>query len=111
MKASSCNRLENLIKNALDALEGNGGSISIVTDFLNEKQIYVDVRDSGKGVTAREKKNIFNPGYSTKKRGWGLGLSLAKRIIEDYHDGYLSLKETQPNVGSTFRIILNIKSN
>ena len=103
--------LENLIKNALDALEGNGGSISIVTDFLNEKQIYVDVRDSGKGVTAREKKNIFNPGYSTKKRGWGLGLSLAKRIIEEYHDGFLSLKETQPNVGSTFRIILNIKSN
>jgi hypothetical protein len=102
--------LENLIKNAIDALEGNQGIISIVSDFLNKKQIYLDVRDSGKGIALREKRNIFNPGYSTKRRGWGLGLSLAKRIVEDYHSGSIILKESQPNAGSTFRIILNIKN-
>lgn len=101
--------LENLIKNAIDALEGNQGTINIVGDFLNKKQIYLDVRDSGKGVAPREKKNIFNPGYSTKRRGWGLGLSLARRIVEDYHGGRIILKESQPKAGSTFRIILNIK--
>jgi hypothetical protein len=101
--------IENLIKNALDALEGNGGYINIYADFLGDKQIYIDVQDSGKGIASREKKNIFKPGYSSKKRGWGLGLSLTKRIIEDYHGGSIILKDSQPNVGSTFRILLNIK--
>ena len=101
--------LENLLKNSLDALESNGGFINIVSDFLNEKKIYLDVQDNGKGISSRERKNIFNPGYSTKKRGWGLGLSLARRIIEEYHGGNLLLKESQPNAGSTFRIILQIK--
>lgn len=101
--------LENLIKNAMDALEGNGGSISIQSDFLNEKQIYIDVRDTGKGISSRHRKDIFNPGYSTKKRGWGLGLSLSRRIVEEYHGGRLELKESAPGAGSVFRIVLNIK--
>jgi hypothetical protein len=102
--------LENLLKNSLDALEGNSGSINIISDFLNKKKVYIDVQDNGKGISSRERKNIFNPGYSTKKRGWGLGLSLARRIIEEYHGGSLLLKETQPNTGSTFRIILEIEN-
>jgi hypothetical protein len=101
--------LENLIKNAIDALGGKGGSILISSDLLNEKRVYIDVQDSGKGMSSREKKNIFKPGYSSKKRGWGLGLSLSKRIIEDYHGGSIDLKESQADVGSTFRIILEIQ--
>jgi NtrC-family two-component system sensor histidine kinase KinB len=103
--------IENLLKNAADALESQGGQIHITADFLNEKQVYIDVQDNGKGVIPREKKNIFKPGYSTKKRGWGLGLSLAKRIIEDYHGGSIQLKESQPRGGATFRIILDINNN
>ncbi len=103
--------MENLVKNALDALEGKGGNINIFADYLGEKQVYVDVQDSGRGILSREKKNIFKPGYSTKKRGWGLGLSLAKRIIEDYHGGRIELKESQPGTGSIFRIILDIKNS
>jgi len=103
--------LENLIKNAMDALEGNGGSISIQSDFLNDRQIYIDVRDTGKGISSRNRKNIFNPGYSTKKRGWGLGLSLSKRIVEEYHGGRLELKESTPGTGSVFRIVLNTKKS
>jgi len=102
--------MENLIKNALDALEGNGGYINIYADFLGEKQIYIDVQDNGKGIASGQKKNIFRPGYSSKKRGWGLGLSLTKRIIEDYHGGSIVLKESQPSLGSTFRIVLDIKN-
>jgi two-component sensor histidine kinase len=102
--------IENLIKNAADAIGDKGGRIEIIGDFLNQKQIFIEVKDSGKGIASRERKNIFRPGYSTKKRGWGLGLSLAKRIIEDYHGGSIQLKETQPNVGSTLRIILDIKN-
>jgi hypothetical protein len=102
--------MENLIKNALDALEGNGGHINIYADFLGDKQIYIDVQDSGKGIASRARKNIFKPGYSSKRRGWGLGLSLTKRIIEDYHGGSIVLKDSQPKVGSTFRIVLNIKN-
>ncbi|UCF65275.1 MAG: HAMP domain-containing histidine kinase [bacterium] len=103
--------IENLLKNAADALEGQGGKIHISADFLSEKQVFIDVQDNGKGVIPREKKNIFKPGYSTKKRGWGLGLSLAKRIIEDYHGGSIQLKESQPQGGATFRIILDINNN
>jgi two-component sensor histidine kinase len=102
--------IENLLKNAADAIGDQGGRIELKSDFLNQKQIFVEVTDTGKGVASRERKNIFRPGYSTKKRGWGLGLSLAKRIIEDYHGGSIQLKESQPNVGSTFRIILDIKN-
>jgi two-component system, sporulation sensor kinase E len=100
--------LENLIKNALDAVGDKKGKISLQENRLNDSQIYIDIQDSGKGISGKSKKNIFKPGFSTKKRGWGLGLSLAKRIVEDYHGGKLILKESQINGGSTFRIILNI---
>ena len=100
--------LENLIKNAMDAIGDKNGHIQISLKLNTEyQQAYIDIQDNGKGMSAKEKTNIFKPGYSTKKRGWGLGLSLARRIIEEYHGGKLFLKDARPNYGSTFRIILN----
>ncbi len=98
--------LENLIKNALDALPNNQGHIKITVEKENQARYYIDVQDTGKGIPSQNRKNIFKPGFSTKRRGWGLGLSLAKRIIEDYHGGKLLLKETKPGEGTTFRIVL-----
>jgi signal transduction histidine kinase len=97
--------IENLIKNAVDAIEGTEGTI---TFFLSRKSnnIIIDVRDTGKGIDIKYKKDIFRPGFSTKKRGWGLGLSLSKRIIESYHHGKLNIKESKPGKGTTFRIKL-----
>ena len=97
--------IENLCKNAIDAM-GNNGTISI---DLKEKgsQIYIDVTDTGKGVPKSQFKTIFQPGFSTKKRGWGLGLSLARRIIENYHNGKIYIKWSEIGKGTTFRIILN----
>ncbi|MEJ2543392.1 MAG: HAMP domain-containing sensor histidine kinase [Calditrichaceae bacterium] len=101
--------LENLIKNAMDAIGDKNGIIQISLKLNSEyHQAYIDIHDNGKGMSSKEKTNIFKPGYSTKKRGWGLGLSLARRIIEEYHGGKLFLKDAKPNYGSTFRIILNI---
>ncbi|MDP4172350.1 MAG: HAMP domain-containing sensor histidine kinase [Bacteroidota bacterium] len=97
--------LENLIKNALDAIEGKKGSISFyVTN--HHKNIEIEVKDTGKGIDMRRKKDIFRPGYSTKRRGWGLGLSLTKRIIETYHKGKIFVKSSSPE-GTTFKIILH----
>lgn len=97
--------IENLIKNALDALGGKG-SIDI---FIrqNDNHILIDIKDSGKGISSQHLSKIFKPGFSTKKRGWGLGLSLCKRIIEQYHKGQLSVKNTEAGKGTTFRIVLN----
>ncbi|NOY05612.1 MAG: HAMP domain-containing histidine kinase [Chlorobi bacterium] len=97
--------LENLIKNALDAMENGKGKI-VFTVTKNGKWIDIDVQDTGRGIDKRFRKDIFRPGYSTKKRGWGLGLSLAKRIVEDYHKGKLVLHSTSP-AGTTFRIRLH----
>ena len=97
--------VENLIKNALDAIETERGRISVEAGRQNG-HIYIDVEDTGKGIDRRQWKNVFRPGYSTKKRGWGLGLSLAKRIVEDYHGGQLVLKESRVGHGTTFRILL-----
>lgn len=98
--------IENLTKNGLDAIENASGSI--VFD-IEEKgnYIFIDVTDTGKGIDLRFKKDIFRPGYSTKIRGWGLGLSLSKRIIETYHKGKLIIKESEPGKGTTFRIRLS----
>jgi K+-sensing histidine kinase KdpD len=96
--------IENLVKNALDAIEGQGKvafSLSKKGDFT-----FIDVSDTGKGIEMKYKKDIFRPGFSTKKRGWGLGLSLSKRIIENYHKGKLFVKETGLGKGTTFRIKL-----
>jgi signal transduction histidine kinase len=97
--------IENLLKNALDAMEGKG---SIGINIKNEAaQILIDVTDTGKGISKQNFNKVFKPGYTTKKRGWGLGLSLSKRIIEQYHKGELFVKNAEPGKGTTFRIILN----
>ncbi len=98
--------IENLVKNAVDAIESRSGTIKLKLKAENDKFISIDVSDTGKGVGARDRNHIFKPGFSSKKRGWGLGLSLAKRIIEEYHGGKLFLKETRTGKGSTFRILL-----
>lgn len=97
--------IENLVKNAIDAMEHNTGK---VTFSIEEKPdgVCVDVKDTGKGIDLKSKQDIFRPGYSTKQRGWGLGLSLSKRIIETYHDGKIFVKESKVGKGTTFRIKL-----
>ncbi len=101
--------IENLCKNAIDAMDGKG-SITIEVKTGNGKgkaeNLYIDITDTGKGIDRRNFKRIFQPGYTSKKRGWGLGLSLGKRIIEDYHRGELFVKQSQLGVGTTFRIVL-----
>lgn len=96
--------LENLITNATDALEGKG-EIEVEAR-LNGTDIFIFVTDSGKGIPSNIQRSIFKPGYSTKSRGWGLGLSLAKRIVDEYHNGSISLVDSQLNQGSTFKITL-----
>jgi len=97
--------IENLCKNAIDAMN-NAGTIQI---SITEKadQVFIDVADTGKGISKTHFKTVFQPGFTTKKRGWGLGLSLAKRIVENYHKGKIFLKHSEINKGTTFRIILN----
>jgi len=97
--------IENLIKNALDAIEGTTGKIEIAVKEAR-KSVEVEVTDSGKGIEMKRRKDVFRPGYSTKKRGWGLGLSLSKRIIEGYHGGKIFVKSSKPGEGTTFKIIL-----
>jgi signal transduction histidine kinase len=97
--------IENLLKNALDAMEGKG---KINVDIKqNDKEIFVDVADTGKGIAGANLRRVFKPGFTTKKRGWGLGLSLSKRVIEQYHNGSLSVKDSEIGKGTTFRIVLN----
>jgi hypothetical protein len=98
--------IENLLKNSLDAIDKPIGSI-VFTVTAKDKEIFVDVNDNGKGIDKKYRKDVFRPGYSTKKRGWGLGLSLSKRIIEDYHKGKLILLDSTHGEGTTFRIKLN----
>ena len=96
--------IENLLKNALDAMEGRG---SLIVDMIDgQKQIIIDVKDTGKGISKQNINRVFRPGFTTKKRGWGLGLSLSKRIIEQYHNGSIFVKNSEPGKGTTFRIIL-----
>ena len=96
--------IENLCKNAIDAI-GNKGAITI--EVMNMKHgVVVDVSDTGKGIRKADIANVFRPGFTTKKRGWGLGLSLAKRIVEQYHKGHIFVKQSEQGVGTTFRIEL-----
>jgi signal transduction histidine kinase len=97
--------IENLSKNAMDAMNGSGQIVFSLKQ--KENMVVVDVSDTGKGLLKSQFKTIFQPGYSTKKRGWGLGLSLAKRIIENYHKGKIFIKESEINKGTTFRIMLH----
>ncbi len=98
--------VENLLKNALDALQGVGEiDVAISSD---DEWAYIDVRDTGKGIVKSNWKKIFEPGFTTKTRGWGLGLSLSKRIIEEYHDGHIYVQESELGRGTTFRIAMRV---
>ena len=96
--------IENLLKNALDAMDGKGSITINIQD--HEKEILVDVTDTGKGIAARNLQRVFKPGFTTKRRGWGLGLSLSKRVIEQYHQGQLFVRQSELGKGTTFRIVL-----
>lgn len=98
--------IENLTKNALDAIESGVGTITYSLSRQG-KHILIDVSDTGKGIDSKHRTDVFRPGFSTKKRGWGLGLSLSKRIVESYHHGKLLLKDSKPGFRTTFRIKLN----
>ncbi len=97
--------LENLIKNSLDAIELKRGRVEFKI-HESKKHIDIDVTDNGKGIVPKKKKDVFKPGVTTKKRGWGLGLSLSKRIVEEYHKGKIFVKSSEVNIGTTFRITL-----
>ncbi len=96
--------IENLLKNALDAMEGRG-TITINMQQL-ENTVIIDVTDTGKGISSANINKVFKPGFTTKKRGWGLGLTLTKRIVEQYHAGKIFVKWSEPGKGTTFRIEL-----
>lgn len=98
--------IENLSKNAVDAMGGKEGTITLRVMESDAKAI-VEVSDTGKGIKKKDLKNVFRPGFTTKKRGWGLGLSLAKRIVEEYHHGKIWVKSSEIDKGTTFRIELN----
>ena len=97
--------IENLVKNAIDAMQGKGKLNLQIEE--KQKNIKISVSDTGKGMLKSQYKQIFKPGFTTKKRGWGLGLSLSKRIIKDYHGGKISVKKSEIGKGSTFQILLN----
>lgn len=96
--------IENLVKNAIDAMEGKGAIKLTISETAN--QVKIEISDTGKGIPKNLHQKIFSPGYTTKKRGWGLGLSLAKRIIEDYHNGKIAVSKSEIGKGSTFAITL-----
>jgi signal transduction histidine kinase len=96
--------MENLLKNALDSMEGSG-SITVVLE-RQSKVLQLDVTDTGKGISYSDWQRVFQPGFTTKKRGWGLGLTLSKRIVEQYHNGQLFVHHSEPGKGTTFRMVL-----
>lgn len=96
--------IENLLKNALDAMEGKGSITINITE--GEKNVVIDITDTGKGISKQNMAKVFKPGFTTKKRGWGLGLTLSKRIIDQYHKGSLTVRNSEPGKGTTFRIVL-----
>ncbi|MVN20124.1 sensor histidine kinase [Mucilaginibacter arboris] len=98
--------LENLLKNAVNAIEGTGQIKVFIRGSVSKKLVYIDVSDTGKGIPRSKFLTVFRPGYTTRKRGWGLGLSLTKRMIENYHNGQIFVKDSEVGKGTTFRIIL-----
>ncbi len=98
--------LENLLKNAVNAIEGTGQIKVMIRGSAAKKLVYIDVSDTGKGIPRSKFLTVFRPGYTTRKRGWGLGLSLTKRMIENYHNGQIFVKDSEVGKGTTFRIIL-----
>ena len=98
--------VENLVKNAIDAMKSSKEARIDIHSVEKEKHIIIDIIDTGGGIDSKHSKNIFRPGYSTKKRGWGLGLSLTKRIIENYHNGKVYIERSEVGKGTTMRILL-----
>jgi signal transduction histidine kinase len=98
--------IENLCKNAVDAI-GATGTIAIKILRGSEGKVFIDISDTGKGIPRSKIEMVFRAGFTTKKRGWGLGLTLAKRIIDTYHNGKIFVKASEENMGTTFRISLN----
>ena len=96
--------LENIFKNAVDAMTGEGAIVVNITD--QQQFVYIDISDTGKGIPKSKFKTVFKPGYTSKSRGWGLGLSLSKRIVEEYHGGHIFVKSSELNKGTIFRIVL-----
>jgi len=103
--------LENLLKNAVNAIDGSGSIKVNISGNRMKKQIYIDVSDTGKGIPRSKFETVFQPGYTTRKRGWGLGLSLTKRIIQNYHNGLIAVRESEVGKGTTFRITLKSLNN
>jgi len=103
--------LENLLKNAVNAIDGKGMIKVDISGNKTKKQVFIDISDTGKGIPRSKFDTIFQPGYTTRKRGWGLGLSLTRRIVENYHNGQVFVRESEPGKGSTFRIIIKNISN
>ena len=97
--------IENLCKNAVDAIGEQPGTITLRLEDTPQRAV-IEVLDTGKGIRKKDIRNVFRPGFTTKSRGWGLGLSLAKRIVESYHHGKIWVKSSEPGVGTTFRIEL-----
>ena len=103
--------IENILKNAVNAIEGEGQITINIEENIAKEQIFVDITDTGKGIPRSKFDAIFQPGFTTRKRGWGLGLSLTKRIIENYHRGQIFVKESEMGKGTTFRIIIKSSLN
>ena len=98
--------LENILKNAANAIPSTGNIDIFITENLVKEQIYIDIHDTGKGIPRSKFDAVFQPGFTTRKRGWGLGLSLTKRIVENYHQGEVFIKDSEVDKGTTFRIVL-----
>lgn len=98
--------LENIVKNGVDAMSGIG-NITVTIGQESEHEVFIDIADDGKGIVKGKASEVFKPGFTTKKRGWGLGLALVKRIIENYHNGRIFVKNSQADVGTVFRIVLS----
>lgn len=103
--------IENLLKNAVNAIDGKGSIKVEITGNKIKNQVYIDVTDTGKGIPRSKFDTVFQPGYTTRKRGWGLGLSLTKRMIENYHNGQIFVKDSEVGKGTTFRIVLKNTRN
>lgn len=103
--------LENLLKNAVNAIDGKGSIHIEIGGNKVKKQVFIDVTDTGKGIPRSKFDTVFQPGYTTRKRGWGLGLSLTKRMVENYHNGQIFVKDSEVGKGTTFRIILKNTRN
>ncbi len=102
--------IENLLKNAAEALDIDEGIVAFSIKETSKNKIIISVKDNGKGMNSSQRRQVFLPGFTTKKRGWGLGLNLSKRIVEDYHKGRIYIKDTAPGKGTVFNIELPVKS-